>query len=76
MYETATNQLVPLPTVPNGGITNISLARSEKRAARVHKEEESDRGLRRGTPIPRSVPQRAEGIVTTLEPRCTRPGAA
>ena len=33
MYETATNRPVPLPAVPNGGITNISIARSEKRAA-------------------------------------------
>jgi dipeptidyl aminopeptidase/acylaminoacyl peptidase len=33
MYETATNRLVSLPAVPNGGITGIEIARSEKKAA-------------------------------------------
>ena len=33
MYEVATNRLVPLPTVPNGGITAIEFARGEKKAA-------------------------------------------
>jgi len=33
MYETATNRLVPMPATPDGGISNISFARSEKRAA-------------------------------------------
>ena len=33
MYETATSRLVPLPVVPNGGITAIEFARSEKKAA-------------------------------------------
>jgi len=33
MYETASNRPVPLPTVPNGGITSIEIARSEKKAA-------------------------------------------
>jgi dipeptidyl aminopeptidase/acylaminoacyl peptidase len=33
MYETATNRLVPLPAVPNGGITGIEIARSENKAA-------------------------------------------
>jgi len=33
IYEAATNRLVPLPTVPSGGITSIDIARSEKKAA-------------------------------------------
>ncbi len=33
MYETATNRLMPLPAIPNGGITTIKIARSEKKAA-------------------------------------------
>ena len=33
MYESATNRLVPLPAVPNGGITAIDISRSEKKAA-------------------------------------------
>jgi dipeptidyl aminopeptidase/acylaminoacyl peptidase len=33
MYETATNRLVPMPAIANGGITSITIARSEKKAA-------------------------------------------
>jgi len=33
MYETATNRLVSLPAVPNGGINSIRFARSETKAA-------------------------------------------
>jgi dipeptidyl aminopeptidase/acylaminoacyl peptidase len=33
MYETATNRLVPMPAIANGGITSIRITRSEKKAA-------------------------------------------